>query len=100
MGYYTDYELQFDADLDILEELHKVTGYVWSGDYTLLDVKWYDYRDHMKLISAKYPETLFKLYGRGEESEDVWVEYFKGGKSRYEQGMITFAEFDENKLEN
>ena len=102
MGYYTDYKLEFDTELDeetLVGQLEEITPYTWYGGLELSDVKWYDYRDHMKIISKKYPETLFKLYGNGEESEDIWVEYFKNGKSRYERGMITFAEFDETKLE-
>lgn len=103
MGYYTNFKLEFDTVLDesvLLKELNEISDYVWGNDFALYDVKWYDYDTHMKLISEKYPDTLFSLYGDGEEDGDIWVHYFKNGKTQYAEAKIVYEKFDETKLED
>ena len=62
------------------------------------ELKWYQHEDAMKALSVIYPTVLFTLEGRGEDSEDVWVKYFKGGKMQRVEAKITFEPFDEEKL--
>lgn len=50
--------------------------------YTL--TKWYDNDDDMLELSRKFPDTIFKLHGNGEEAGDVWDSYYKNGK------MVTY----------
>lgn len=50
-------------------------------------------------VSKAFPDVLFTLSGEGEESGDVWVKYFKGGKVQQEaMPKWTPPPFDESKL--
>lgn len=60
--------------------------------------KWYDHEEDMRKISARHPGVLFALKGEGEEAGDIWIRYFKAGKSYLEQATATFAPFNPDKL--
>ena len=106
MGYYTEYTLEMDAagdEISIKEILVELTGYTsWEehgvGLYTLGCAKWYDHRDHMARLSKQHPNVLFTLNGEGEESGDLWREYFKNGKSHRIRAKISFDPYNENLL--
>lgn len=86
MGYYTQYTLSWNKNAGpSYDELEKLTDENWyvarSGAlYTQEPTKWYDWENDMLLLSLRYPETLFKLDGEGEESGDIWRAFYKGGK--------------------
>ena len=47
-------------------------------------IKWYDSEQDMRSISKAYPEYIFELAGNGEESGDIWRDFYKDGKkNRY-----------------
>lgn len=111
MGYYTQYNLYITNkdslgdevkaavdnavyDLNLFEGSGNIE-YGWSA-YG----KWYDHDDDMLAISARFPDAVFQLYGDGEESEDNWMNYYKGGRAQYGALHITVEEdpFDESKL--
>lgn len=60
--------------------------------------KWYDNEKEMIELSKEFPDVLFKLHGAGEESEDIWDEYFMNGKSQYCEAEFTIPPFDRDKL--
>jgi len=60
--------------------------------------KWYEHTEDMCRLSKEYPNVLFTLTGNGEESEDMWVEYFMNGKVQVENAVITYGKFDPKKL--
>ena len=60
--------------------------------------KWYEHTEDMCRVSKKYPNVIFSLYGNGEEDGDMWVEYFMNGKFQVEKAVITYADFDPEKL--
>lgn len=62
-------------------------------------VKWYDHEQHMREFTKKHPTVLFELSGEGEEAGDFWKEYYLNGKMQHCKGEITFAPYDEKKLE-
>lgn len=62
------------------------------------DCKWYDHDKEMKEISTEHPDVLFTLEGTGESNEDMWITYYKNGKSQESRAHITFDPFDESKL--
>ncbi|NCC68756.1 MAG: hypothetical protein EOM14_11300 [Clostridia bacterium] len=103
MGYYTHYSLETDApsEFEIIEELKRmgIVGYALRDNLDEADaVKWYNHEKAMRSISKKFPLVLFTLSGEGEESEDMWVKYFKNGKMQTCRAVITYDSFDESKL--
>lgn len=110
MGYYTRYTLEFErcpdskrkALVEALECENSMSGY---GTLARLcynqsdEIKWYNHEDDLKRISLKFPKVLFILKGEGEESGDLWVRYFLGGKVQYAQAEIKYPKFDRKKLE-
>lgn len=58
--------------------------------------KWYDRQIDMKKLSTKFKDVLFELYGNGDESEDIWLEYYKNGGMQRCEARIIFDDFNEN----
>jgi len=103
LGYYTRHELEVvegDPDLTtVLVEENEDASYALESDGSSSEsCKWYEHRKHMREFSAKYPDALFKLSGEGEESGDIWVEYYRNGKMQNCQAEIVFPDFDEKLL--
>ena len=59
---------------------------------------WYEHEDDMRQLSTRFPDMLFILSGKGEENEDIWVKYFKGGRMQVSYATIILDKFDERKL--
>ena len=99
MGYYTNHELQIiegDVDnVDFESEISKEAGYSWCFDDS---IKWYNCHNDMKNFSKKYPNTIFKIIGEGEEAGDIWHAYFQNGKMQLCEAQITFEEFNKQQL--
>ena len=62
------------------------------------ECKWYDHEADMKALSMKYENVIFILYGEGEENGDMWTKYFLSGKMQIERAVISYGEFDKQKL--
>ena len=123
MGYYTRFELTTKNNKYKVSEIatymkkvclkdgkyypfkYELDDYLFDEDVYDLEFdmtdecKWYDYDQEMLELSRQFPETVFCLYGDGEEGMDVWYKYYKNGKSQYCPAKVTFDEYDENKLE-
>jgi hypothetical protein len=54
--------------------------------------------DSIREMSLQFPDVLFTLSGEGEEGGDLWKAYYLNGKMQREEGVITFGEFDPEKL--
>lgn len=76
------------------EAAYSIDGSGGSQD----ESKWYDHQEDLKAFSQKYPQHLFILKGKGEESGDIWMKYFLNGKVQVANAVITFEEFNEAKL--
>ena len=112
MGYYTSYSLKLKehvkeedkpVDLDyIMYQLRKendCASYAFDENgETLQECKWYESTNDLKAFSKRYPTVLFELKGEGEESGDIWTEYFLNGKSQRCKVIMTYEKFDENKM--
>lgn len=103
MGYYTSHNLDIiGGHYDILAEIiegYSDTFYGLDTDGSPLDsVKWYSHEEDMRKVSKQYPELVFKLRGEGEESGDIWVEYYKNGLMQRCPAKITFDDYDESNL--
>ena len=98
MGYYTRYELEHN-DRSGIDHAKEVTE---RSDYTYLfddQIKWYDHEKDMRKYSKEYPNVLFELSGEGEETGDLWIEYYKNGKMQLAKAKITYDAFNEERLE-
>lgn len=99
MGYYTDFRLEVIGDeyhdSDHETEVSRIADYLHCFQD---DIKWYNYRENMIEHSLKYPDITFKLSGEGEETGDLWREYYKNGKYQRCEAVIVYADFDESKL--
>ena len=126
MGYYTQYEMKLvtdktnaigDSDFRIydkenfveekelaiaLNEIAEITDAPVEcfDDCLSWDMKWYEHREHMCQLSARYPKLYFKLAGWGEEREDVWEEIYHDGKLiAQKEAEIIYPVWDETDLE-
>jgi hypothetical protein len=107
MGYYTRHQLSIvESEKTTYED---VQNYINSDDdmeYALGDSfgedeephKWYTHEEDMRRMSKEFPDIIFLLEGEGEESGDIWKEYYKNGKIQRCQARLVFEEFNENKL--
>lgn len=108
MGYKTYHSLSImnvtpEVQRNIISELREACSEaecaIDDDGYTLDDVKWYEHEEDLKKFSKKYPHAVFDLSGEGEESEDKWHTYFKNGKLQRCPAIISYDEYDEQKLE-
>lgn len=117
MGYYTDFSLTFQGDENDIKNITSILldedypencpdniepisySFHKSGDELKLGgVKWYEYKENMKSLSAAFPNVLFILNGWGEETGDIWRNFFKDGKVQVAKTQIVFDEFDPEEL--
>lgn len=113
MGYYTYYYMNIEPDpnrnqtklseeiqkrldaevakMHVFEEGDSTSG--WSGY-----AKWYDHDQDMLMLSHRFPEVLFTLYGDGEETEDFWYAYYLNGYSQDAPVRFEYDKFDMSKL--
>ena len=115
MGYITEYTLSVEQnekniDIEIINEFIKEEKkenrdfmYVFYEDleynYSIYgEGKWYDFDEDMEKLSKAFPDVVFRLEGDGEETDDVWVKYYMGGKSQEAKRTVTVEEFNPNKL--
>lgn len=99
MGYYTRHKLEIlegnDNVTDYEKEISELADYNNCFDD---EIKWYDHQENMVEYSKRHPQVVFKLSGEGEESGDIWTEYYQDGKMQREEAEIKIAGFDKSKL--
>jgi hypothetical protein len=81
MGYYSDFEISAVAGTPIEDLPDFDETFLYLTDYSffdgcLSDIKWYDSNAHMKSLSALYPDTVFRVYWNGEDSDDAGIAYY------------------------
>lgn len=99
MGYYTRYELEvIDGSDDLIDEFREEcdeANFALDEDGDSADsCKWYGHPIDLKRFSAKHPEALFLLRGEGEESGDIWREYYRNGRVQICKAKLVFPDFD------
>lgn len=101
MGYRTYFSLDIEPEPTeelLAEETNdgvSVEG-LYNGDYD--DMKWYAHEKDMIALSLKYPDFVFTLDGKGEESEDIWRSFYRNGKYYHWVLDYELPEFDESML--
>ena len=53
-------------------------------------VKWYDRINDMIEVSHRFPEYTFVLDGEGEDSDDIWREFYHNGEWEGIEAQIIF----------
>lgn len=96
MGYYTNYTLEVHGELDqetVASEDYGITvADLINGE--LDSMKWYDHDSDMKKLSERYPTVLFVLTGEGEETGDLWKDWYRSGRGIHVDAEIVFPEPD------
>lgn len=106
MGYCTYFSLDVEnATIEQREQIndwlrnHNIIGYALDVAWEPYDmVKWYDEEKDMKALSALFPSVHFILSGDGEDSGDIWVKHYVGGKVQRCYADIVIPEYDPTKL--
>ena len=100
MGYYSSYEKLSEFTEEQEKALWEILGYELDADadYLAYEVKWYEHEKHLKLLSEKYPNTLFSVERIGEEYPDIERIYAKDGKVLSLTPSIIWPEFKEEDL--
>lgn len=103
MGYYTQYELEIiDGDIELIEKFRsecEAAKYAINGNGESQECcKWYEHETDLRKFSKKHPEVLFGLSGEGEESGDIWREYYRNGKMQSCKERIVIPEFNASLL--
>lgn len=115
MGYYTSYEFSYSTGdgkeqkglpPDVLEFIKNAEECEKIGLETdeILDAldynepRWYDHDEHMKIISEKFPQYMFVLFGIGEESLDIWRNVYFRGQRVFEQMIQQLPPLKKNLL--
>lgn len=112
MGYYTYFSLSadpFDGKTPLsdtryeeiaaeIERMNIFEDHFSKSEWSVY-TKWYDWEDDMLLLSSKFPEVLFTLNGDGEDSEDLWIAYFRAGYVQHCPAQFVYPEHDKSLLD-
>lgn len=101
MGYYTEFNIILSKpNDDFINDLEEISKEQFEGNNTFYSTysKWYDYQDHLMLISKKYPDLIIKIIGYGEQPGDIWCEYWQDGNYYHEDFVPQFTEFSSSLL--
>ena len=100
-----DKEVGRETELEIAKILCEISNWfdpsdvdenVEKSEYPLYELissdmnKWYDHYDEMIILSKEFPSLYFELEGQGEDSDDLWREYFHNGEAAHSDAQITF----------
>ena len=104
MGYYTHHTLEVPYENEGLisvfrEECEGAVYAIDDNGYCEESTKWYDHEKDLRKFSKKHPDVIFTLKGEGEESGDLWVEYYKAGKMQRCKAKIVYDDYDDSELE-
>ena len=114
MGYYTNYELviyPYQNPENEIEIMRVIASKIYDEPMTdisdneakwcLVDeLKWYDHTEDMVEVSKQFPELTFVLYGEGEDSEDIWCEYFNNGDFEVTHAEIVYPQPNNPKFQS
>ena len=110
MGYQTNFWLTvYDKNkIEIDSAIHPEweTDMLYDGTLkvqNLIDrntdsMKWYDHKSDMLKLSIQYSKYLFILDGNGEESGDIWREFYWNGLFYRWDADIQRPDFDATQL--
>ena len=100
MGYYTTYSLTLEEGpreqfQRMLEDIDAMMGDNEMSSFESINAKWYSYETDIKQLSLKYPDIIFRVNGDGEDSDDLWQDFWHNGKRFSER--VRFADYKDIK---
>ena len=116
MGYLTHFKLTWEAPIspEITDELERAKARA-ERDFQIVAVlektewwpsiedgearKWYSRHSDIREVAMQFPDVVFTLQGQGEEPTDMWRTYFQADFCYTAKAVITYPEFDPDKLE-
>lgn len=113
MGYYTNFSLKVveiirgvEIEVDELQFPEFNEEIMYDGELSIQELidgnvdfmKWYDHEEDMIKISKKFPNLVFILDGDGEESGDIWREFYMNGNTYSWRLFIERPNFDPEQL--
>lgn len=54
-----------------------------GGEWFAYDAKWYTQEEDMYRLSVQFPKILWCLHGDGDDSDDLWDEYWQDGRMQH-----------------
>lgn len=117
MGYYTQHNLEVRnvkseaefkklCDAMVLDgSTHSIIGYALDDGYynpeqkiaefySCGECKWYDHEVDMFRISCEFPDMVFCLHGEGEETGDLWDDYYRNGMRSLCRAEVVYPDPD------
>jgi len=100
MGYYTNYTVETDSDsrqaaIDAAADLIERSKYgvdLTGATNFEVEAKWYEWEEDVSAVSKDHPGVIFYIYGKGEESGDIWKAWAHNGTVFQSQAEMTFHE--------
>lgn len=129
MGYYTNYCIYIDLDdktlnkdeivKQFIEKLNKVSHYnfctvdeyyggippkeegrVYPDIYSWGECKWYSNEEDVEeVIKSIGVDMLVKVYGSGEDPEDIWIRFHYKGNTKTSVARIVIDELSRSDLQ-
>lgn len=100
MGYYTNYNIYLEdgPEEEFAKMLKDIDDILGCGDMSAFEAvyaKWYSMGEDMDRLSRKYPDITVRIYGDGEESDDLWQTFWHNGRQFSER--VHFAGYNDIK---
>ncbi len=107
MGYLTSFNITYSEKTKEIKKyaealsdanIHNDHGFYYNDEDC---VQWCNFKRDMLQLSIAFPDVLMTVKGHGEDDDDRWIRFFKGGKcTKQEMAEITiiYDEFNENNL--
>ena len=100
MGYYTTFSLALEEGpreqyQRMLEDIDAIMGDNGMSSFESVNAKWYSYDTDIRELSLRYPDITFRVNGDGEDSDDLWQDFWHNGKRFSERVM--FADYKDIK---
>ena len=100
MGYYTQFSITLEDGPEeqygrMLKDIDDILGCGDMSAFEAVYAKWYRIEEDMERLSRKYPDITVRIYGDGEESDDLWQTFWHNGRQFSER--VHFACYNDIK---
>ena len=105
MAYNTSYTINWPGDEPSQQELQEfLAGLPYFDNFMPVvedvmggaETTWYEWQGDMKKVADHWPETTFTVHGNGDDSDDIWVAFFR--RKRFYRTYMEAPKADEEYL--